>query len=348
MFAPRPIARCLSLRRAYACHAGRPQRARDCRRPRRLMPATTRTLCSAKAGLAQLVTLGKPHDEAGADGDINSSVRAAFQNQRTRYRFGTPDPAFVAAMPLAFRDALRPAAAATRSRPRRAPRPASPSAAGSRPVTYRGRVRLARQRALRCEQTRPRALLNASAHACRDPAFRRDIRQHLHDLPDWRPLLQPHPRPAWRARHSRSAFSPTRPTHPHGLDHEAVPRHQVQSRVHRNLRDWLNAAGIVANHVLQQQSLDETRHDANVLMSAAEAMQNYTAQHITPLLSTQIQYSFVPESVPAFSAIEMPNTLQGAFPNFSYRSTMLNPTNLRDRPTDWETEVIAHLRRRPR
>jgi HAMP domain-containing protein len=109
----------------------------------------------------------------------------------------------------------------------------------------------------------------------------------------------------------------------------------------------LSAAGIVANHVLQQQSLDETRHDANVLMSAAEAMQNYTAQHITPLLSTQIQYSFVPESVPAFSAIEMLNTLQGAFPNFSYRSTMLNPTNLRDRPTDWETEVIAHLHDKP-
>lgn len=109
----------------------------------------------------------------------------------------------------------------------------------------------------------------------------------------------------------------------------------------------LTAAGVVADRVLQQQALDETRHDANVLMSAAEAMQNYTAKHITPLLSTQIQYSFVPESVPAFSAIEMLNTLQSAFPNFSYRSTMLNPTNPRDRPTDWETEVIAHLHDQP-
>jgi HAMP domain-containing protein len=109
----------------------------------------------------------------------------------------------------------------------------------------------------------------------------------------------------------------------------------------------LTAAGIVADRVLQQQALDETRHDANVLMSAAEAMQNYTARHITPLLSTQIQYSFVPESVPAFSAIEMLNTLQSTFPNFSYRSTMVNPTNPRDRPTDWESEVIAHLHDQP-
>jgi HAMP domain-containing protein len=109
----------------------------------------------------------------------------------------------------------------------------------------------------------------------------------------------------------------------------------------------LTATGIVADRVLQQQALDETRHDADVLISAAAAMQNYTAQHITPLLETQNKYSFVPESVPAFSAIEVLNTLQSAFPNFAYKSAMLNPTNPRDRPTDWETEVISHLHDHP-
>jgi HAMP domain-containing protein len=109
----------------------------------------------------------------------------------------------------------------------------------------------------------------------------------------------------------------------------------------------LTAAGVVADRVLQQQALDETRHDAEVLISAAGAMQSYTANHITPLLATQNKYLFVPESVPAFSAIEMLDTLQGTFPNFSYKSTMLNPTNPRDRPTDWETEVIAHLHDHP-
>jgi HAMP domain-containing protein len=109
----------------------------------------------------------------------------------------------------------------------------------------------------------------------------------------------------------------------------------------------LTATGFVADRVLQQQALEETRHDADVLISTAKAMQNYTAQHITPLLATQIKYSFVPESVPAYSAIEMLGTLKGTFPNFSYKSTMLNPTNPRDRPTDWETEVIAHLHDHP-
>jgi HAMP domain-containing protein len=109
----------------------------------------------------------------------------------------------------------------------------------------------------------------------------------------------------------------------------------------------LTATGFVADRVLQQQALEETRHDADVLISTAAAMQNYTAQHVTPLLATQIKYSFVPESVPAYSAIEMLGTLKGAFPNFSYKSTMLNPTNPRDRPTDWETEVITHLHDHP-
>jgi HAMP domain-containing protein len=105
----------------------------------------------------------------------------------------------------------------------------------------------------------------------------------------------------------------------------------------------LTGAGVVANRLLQKQALDETVHDANVLLSAAASMQDYTAVHVTPLLATQIKYHFVPESVPAYSAIEMLNLLQKEFPNFSYNSTMLNPTNPRDRPTDWETDVIRQL-----
>jgi HAMP domain-containing protein len=76
-------------------------------------------------------------------------------------------------------------------------------------------------------------------------------------------------------------------------------------------------------------------------------MQNYTSSHITPLLATQIKYRFVPESIPAFSAIEMVNLLQKEFPSFSYESTMLNPTNPRDRPTDWENDVIRQLHDHP-
>ena len=109
----------------------------------------------------------------------------------------------------------------------------------------------------------------------------------------------------------------------------------------------LSGAGVLANRLLQQQALEETTHDADILLSTAESMQAYTAAHVTPLLATQMKYRFVPESIPAYSAIEMLNLLQKEFPNFSYRSTMLNPTNPRDRPTDWETDVIRQLHDHP-
>ena len=65
------------------------------------------------------------------------------------------------------------------------------------------------------------------------------------------------------------------------------------------------------------------------------------------MLQTQLKYSFVPQSVPAFSAVETLMTLEKRLAGYSYRSTMLNPTNPRDRPSDWETDVIRHLHDKP-
>ena len=90
----------------------------------------------------------------------------------------------------------------------------------------------------------------------------------------------------------------------------------------------LSAAGVVADRLLQKQALDETVHDANVLISAAASMQSYTATHVTPLLATQIKYQFVPESIPAFSAIEMLNLLDRHDHDIDYAYTsQVTPTS---------------------
>jgi HAMP domain-containing protein len=109
----------------------------------------------------------------------------------------------------------------------------------------------------------------------------------------------------------------------------------------------LTSAGIIADRLLQKDALEQTLHDANLLISTAGSMQHYTASRVTPLLATQLKYQFVPESIPESSAVEMLKTLQTEYPNLSYKATMLNPTNPRDRPTDWETEVISHLHDHP-
>lgn len=53
---------------------------------------------------------------------------------------------------------------------------------------------------------------------------------------------------------------------------------------------------------------------------------------------------FHPQSVPAFAATESFNYLRVKFPDYFYKEATLNPSNPRDRATDWETDVVNHFR----
>ena len=53
---------------------------------------------------------------------------------------------------------------------------------------------------------------------------------------------------------------------------------------------------------------------------------------------------FHPQSVPAFAASEIFGYLHEKFPDYSYKEATLNPTNPRNRPTDWETDVVNKFR----
>lgn len=109
----------------------------------------------------------------------------------------------------------------------------------------------------------------------------------------------------------------------------------------------LVATGIIADRVLQANAVESTLRDANLMIEAATAVHNYTSQQVTPLLANQIKYSFVPQSIPAYSAIESLMAIQQKIPGFSYKHAMLNPTNPRDRATDWENDVIRRLHDHP-
>lgn len=104
------------------------------------------------------------------------------------------------------------------------------------------------------------------------------------------------------------------------------------------------AAGGVADYLLKQSAREETLQNARLLMESALATRAYTSTHIVPLLKTQLKYEFLPESVPSFSANEQMSTLLKKHPSFSYKEAVLNPTNLRDRTTDWEADVVNKLR----
>jgi HAMP domain-containing protein len=106
-------------------------------------------------------------------------------------------------------------------------------------------------------------------------------------------------------------------------------------------------AGFISNRLLQRNAKQEIFENARIMMEAALAVRAYTGKEIKPLLDTQMKYSFLPQSVPAYSANQYFAQLRTQFPEYSYREATLNPTNPVNRANDWEADVIQYFRQNP-
>jgi protein-histidine pros-kinase len=109
----------------------------------------------------------------------------------------------------------------------------------------------------------------------------------------------------------------------------------------------LVTTGYISNRLLQQNAKAEIMENARIMMEAAIAVRTYTAKEIKPLLETQMKYTFLPQSVPAYSANTYFAQLQKKFPDYSYREATLNPTNPINRATDWEADIVEEFRKSP-
>ncbi len=106
----------------------------------------------------------------------------------------------------------------------------------------------------------------------------------------------------------------------------------------------LAVTAAVAHKLLFDKARDETLQNASIMMEAAMATRSYTNNHIKTLLDNQMKYVFLPESVPSFAATEVFNALRNTHTEYSYKEAALNPTNPRDRVTDWEADVVNRFR----
>src|SRR6202171_4743378 len=107
------------------------------------------------------------------------------------------------------------------------------------------------------------------------------------------------------------------------------------------------SVGFLTNRLLQRNAKQEILENARIMMEAAVAVRSYTSAQINPLLKTQMKYSFLPQSVPAYSANEYFKQLRKKFPDYSYKEATLNPTNPVNRATEWESDVINIFRQSP-
>jgi HAMP domain-containing protein len=107
----------------------------------------------------------------------------------------------------------------------------------------------------------------------------------------------------------------------------------------------IGLTGLVTRELLARNAQEEVLQHARFMMEKALAVRSYTSTQVAPLLETQMKYSFLPQSVPAFSATEVLAKLQKNYPEYSYKEATLNPTNPRDRAVEWEVDVISEFRK---
>ena len=106
----------------------------------------------------------------------------------------------------------------------------------------------------------------------------------------------------------------------------------------------LAATAYIARDLLRANAEAEVAGNARLLMESAVAARTFTSNQIAPLLQTQMKYTFLPESVPAFVATEVLGELRKKYPEYSYKEATLNPTNPRDRAVEWEADLVNQFR----
>jgi methyl-accepting chemotaxis protein len=116
---------------------------------------------------------------------------------------------------------------------------------------------------------------------------------------------------------------------------------------------FFGAGGFIIAHLaysfLTQNARQQVLQQAELMMAGARATRDYTSEQIKPLLlkNPEHETNFLPQTVPAFSAITIFNSMRKNYPNYAYREATLNPTNLVDRADDWETDIIRYFADHP-
>ncbi len=104
--------------------------------------------------------------------------------------------------------------------------------------------------------------------------------------------------------------------------------------------------GLLSFSFLRTEAREQVIEQARLMIQTSIATRHYTEKQIKPLLETrtELRRNFLPQTVPAYSATEVFNYVHEHYPDYSYKEATLNPTNLRDRAVDWETDLVNSFR----
>ena len=107
------------------------------------------------------------------------------------------------------------------------------------------------------------------------------------------------------------------------------------------------AISLVVTSMLEQNATREVLAQAGLMLDSAAAIRSYTEIEIGPLLDEKMKSAFRPQSVPFYAATQNFLKLHREHPDYAYKEATLNPTNPRDRATDWEADIVQRFRNDP-
>ena len=108
------------------------------------------------------------------------------------------------------------------------------------------------------------------------------------------------------------------------------------------------SCGSLLSHILENKVEREVAEKAFLAIETMNSIRDYTSNQIQPELSARLatEVAFLPETVPAYSAREVFENLRknSEYQDFSYKEATLNPTNLRDKADEFETNIVEKFR----
>ncbi len=110
----------------------------------------------------------------------------------------------------------------------------------------------------------------------------------------------------------------------------------------------LSVVGVNSYLLTEDNALQQVTDQAELIMLKALAVRSYTVNEVRPLLNELEDDRFFPQTVPAYSAIQVANLVAQNRPDYSYREAVFNPTNPRDKATPTEAAIIQQFIDDPR
>ncbi len=108
------------------------------------------------------------------------------------------------------------------------------------------------------------------------------------------------------------------------------------------------------SHYAYQFLMDDARQQvlqqAELMAASATSTLKYTDEEVSPVLEKTPQHNatFLPQTIPFYAAnTTFKHLRSAAYSDYVMREAALNPTNLDDRATEWEVDLINYFRNTP-